>query len=120
MQPITQNKKRIKVQHIIGGGTAQIDVNRNIDLPAVARKVVDVHAEIVELDYEIIANKVIIKGALHKQIYYVEENDYVVKEHTIAREEFTDFVHVPGAKPDMEAKVGAHVLSAERHAADGG
>lgn len=119
MQPITQNKKRIKVQHIIGGGTAQIDVNRNIDLPAVARKVVDVHAEIVELDYEIIANKVIIKGALHKQIYYVEENDYVVKEHTIAREEFTDFVHVPGAKPDMEAMLDGHILFADTNPAGG-
>ena len=39
MQPITQNKKRIKVQHIIGGGTAQIDVNPKKDQPAEARKI---------------------------------------------------------------------------------
>lgn len=83
MQPITQNKKRIKVQHIVGNGTAQVDIVRNIQLPARARKIVDIHAEIVELDYEIIPNKVIVKGALHKQIYYVEEGDYVVKEFTI-------------------------------------
>lgn len=119
MQPITQNKKRIKVQHIIGGGTAQIDVNRNIDMPEVIRKIVDVHAEIVELDYEIIPNKVIIKGALHKQIYYVEDNDYVVKEHTITREEFTDFLHVPGAMPEMEAMLDGHILFADTNPASG-
>ena len=66
---ITQNKKRIKVQHVIGEATAQIDVVRNIDMPATIRKVVDVVAEIVELDYEILPNKVIIKGSLHKQIF---------------------------------------------------
>ena len=65
MQPITQNKKRIKVQHIVGGGTAQVNIVRNVQLPAVVRKIADIHAEIVELDYEIIPNKVIIKGALH-------------------------------------------------------
>ena len=110
MQAITQNKKRIKVQHIVGAGTAQIDVVRNIQLPVRARKIVDIHTEIVELDYEIIPNKVIVKGALHKQVYYVEEGDYVVKEFTVMREEFTDFVHIDGARPDMEALLDGHIL----------
>ena len=119
MQPITQNKKRIKVQHIVGGGTAQVNILRNVQLPAVVRKIADIHAEIVELDYEIISNKVIIKGALHKQIYYVEDGDYVVKEFTIMREEFTDFVHVPGATPDMEAMLDAHILFVDTNPASG-
>lgn len=119
MQPITQNKKRIKVQHIVGGGTAQVDIVRNVQLPAVIRKIVDIHAEIVELDYEIIPNKVIIKGALHKQIYYVEDGDYVVKEFTIMREEFTDFVHVPGAMPEMEAMLDGHILFVDTNPASG-
>ncbi len=110
MQPITQNKKRIKVQHIVGNGTAQVDIVRNVQLPVRARKIVDIHAEIVELDYEIIPNKVIVKGALHKQIYYVEEGDSVVKEFTIMREEFTDFVHIHGARPEMEAMLDGHIL----------
>lgn len=119
MQPITQNKKRIKVQHIIGGGSTQVDINRNIQLPASIRKIVDIHTEIVELDYEIIPNKVIIKGALHKQIYYVEEGGYVVKEFTVMREEFTDFVHVHGARPDMEALLDGHVLFVNTSPASG-
>ena len=82
MQPITQNKKRIKVQHIVGNGTAQVDIVRNIQLPARARKIVDIHAEIVELDYEIIPNKIIVKGALHKQIYYVEVQNRMLSYHT--------------------------------------
>jgi len=72
--PITQNKRRIKVQHVIGEGTAQVDVVRNIQItrpividgeteliPVTVRKIVDVDAEIVELDYEILPNKVIVK-----------------------------------------------------------
>ncbi|MBQ3510371.1 MAG: DUF3794 domain-containing protein [Peptococcaceae bacterium] len=117
--PITQNKKRIRVQHIVGTGTAQADITRNIQLPARARKIVDIHAEIVELDYEIIPNKIIIKGALHKQVYYVEEGDYVVKEFTIMREEFTDFVHIQGARPDMEAMLDGHILFVNTNPANG-
>lgn len=119
MQAITQNKKRIKVQHIVGCGTAQADVVRNIQLPVKARKIVDIHTEIVELDYEIIPNKVIVKGALHKQIYYVEEGDYVVKEFTVMREEFTDFVHIDGARPDMEALLDGHILFVNTNPASG-
>lgn len=119
MQPITQNKKRIKIQHIIGGGSAQVNITRNVQLPAIIRKVVDIHAEIIELDYEIIPNKVIIKGALHKQIYYVEEGDYVVKEFTIMREEFTDFIHIPGATPQMEVMLDGHVLFVDTNPANG-
>jgi len=129
--PITQNKRRIKVQHVVGEGTAQIDVVRNIRLvenpldppeqqiPITARKIVDVDAEIVELDYEILPNKVIIKGALHKQIYYVEEGDYVVREYTVMREEFTDFVPIKGARPEMDALVDAQLLYIDTNAANG-
>lgn len=120
MQPITQNKKRIKVQHIIGKGTTQVNITRNVTLPTVIRKIVDVHAEIVDLDYEIIPDKIIIKGALHKQIYYVEEGDYVVKEHTIMREEFTDFLHVPGATPQMDAVLDGHILFVDTNPANDG
>ncbi|SMB86823.1 protein of unknown function [Desulfonispora thiosulfatigenes DSM 11270] len=107
---IAQNKTRIKVQHVVGEGMAQVDVVREFELDDVARKIVDVDAEIVELDYEILPNKVIVKGVLHKQIYYVAHDDYVVKEKTIMREEFTDFVHIKGAKPDMEAMIDASVV----------
>lgn len=107
---ITQDKTRIKVQHVVGEETAQVDVVREFELDDLARKVVDVDAEVVELDYEILPNKVIVKGVLHKQIYYVAEDDYVVKEKTIMREEFTDFVHIQGVKPDMEAMVDAAVI----------
>jgi len=119
LMPITQNKKRIKVQHVIGEGAAQFDVVRNIELPAVVRKVVDVDAEIVELDYEILPNKVIIKGALHKQIFYVEDGDYVVKEFTVMREEFTDFVHIKGAEPGMDVILNAQLMFVDTNPANG-
>ncbi|KJS82348.1 MAG: hypothetical protein JM58_15205 [Peptococcaceae bacterium BICA1-8] len=130
--PITQNKRRIKVQHVIGEGTAQIDVVRNIQItrpvivdgetvlePIVVRKIADVDSELIELDYEILPNKVIIKGALHKQIFYIEEGDYVVREYTVMREEFTDFVHIEGAKPGMDALIDAQIMFIDTSAANG-
>lgn len=130
--PITQNKRRIKVQHVIGEGTAQIDVVRNIQItrpvlengetvlePISVRKIADVDAEIIELDFEVLPNKVIIKGALHKQIFYIEEGDYVVKEFTVMREEFTDFVHIEGARPGMDALVDAQLMFIDTNAANG-
>ncbi|MGI6225587.1 MAG: DUF3794 and LysM peptidoglycan-binding domain-containing protein [Peptococcales bacterium] len=130
--PITQNKRRIKVQHVIGEGTAQVDVVRNIQItrpvlvngetvlePISVRKIADVDAEIIELDYEILPNKIIVKGALHKQIFYIEEGDYVVKEFTVMREEFTDFVHIEGAKPGMDALIDAQLMFIDTNAANG-
>ena len=131
---ITQNKRRIKVQHVVGEGTAQIDVVRNIQItrpvidpvtgetvlePIVVRKIADVDSELIELDYEILPNKVIIKGALHKQIFYIEEGDYVVREYTVMREEFTDFVHIEGAKPGMDALIDAQIMFIDTSAANG-
>lgn len=124
--PITQNKRKIKVQHVIGEGTAQFDVVRNIQIreapdaePVTVRKIADVDAEIVELDYEILPNKVIVKGTLHKQIFYIAEGEYVVREFTVAREDFTDFVHIPGAKPGMDAMVDAQLLFIDTNPANG-
>jgi len=132
--PITQNKRRIKVQHVVGEGTAQIDVVRNIEItrpvidpetgetvlePIVVRKIADVDAELIELDYEILPNKVIVKGALHKQIFYIEEGDYVVREYTVMREEFTDFVHIEGAKPGMDALIDAQIMFIDTSASNG-
>ncbi|MFZ5944503.1 MAG: SPOCS domain-containing protein [Bacillota bacterium] len=129
---ITQNKKRIKVQHVVGQGTAQFDVVRDLqiretvivdDVPVEqiisVRKIADVDAEIVELDYEILPNKVIVKGKLHKQIYYIAEGDNVVREYTIVSEEFTDFVHIEGAKPGMDVMLDAKILYINTDAANG-
>lgn len=127
IMPITQNKKRIKVQHVIGEGTAQFDVNRDIRIPSEVegeefvpiRKVADVVAQIVELDYEVLPNKVIVKGALHKQIFYIREGENVVREYTVTREEFTDFVHIKGAKPDMDVMLDADLLFINTDSATG-
>ena len=42
-----------------------------------------------------------------------------VKEFTIMREEFTDFVHVNGARPDMEAMLDGHILFVNTNPANG-
>ena len=100
---IVVDRERIKVQQVIAEENTTINVMRTIELPCKVRKIVDVVADIVELSAEILPNKVVVKGALHVQIFYIEEGEDVVKEFTVMREEFTDFVHMDGVRPGMDA-----------------
>ena len=107
---IVVDRERIKVQEVVAEATTTVNVMRTIELPARIRKIVDVVAEIVELTSEVLPNKVIVKGALHKQIFYIEEGSDLVKEFTVMREEFTDFVHVEGARPGMQTLLNAQIV----------
>lgn len=117
---IVVDRERIKVQQIIAEENTTINVMRTIEMPCKVRKIVDVVADIVELSAEILPNKVVVKGALHKQIYYIEEGEDVVKEFTVMREEFTDFVHMDGVRPGMEAMLNGQIADITVSAGQGG
>ena len=66
-----------------------------------ARKVARVDARLRNLEGEAIPDKVIVKGTLHKQVYFVSATDDQLRELSVT-EPFTEFVHVEGAeKGDM-------------------
>ena len=117
---IVVDRERIKVQQVIAEENTTINVMRTIELPCKVRKIVDVVADIVELSAEILPNKVVVKGALHKQIFYIEEGEDVVKEFTVMREEFTDFVHMDGVRPGMDAMLNAQIADINVSAGQGG
>lgn len=87
----------IKVENIIGEGCRQVNIRANIVTPDIARKVAKVDARIEDLVGEAIPNKVIVKGTLHKQIYYVVADNDQLRELTV-NEPFTEFVHLEGAQ----------------------
>ena len=66
-----------------------------------ARKIYDMDAVCRDVDYEILPNKVIIRGTLHKQVYYVDIEDDTVQEQSYDSE-FSVVVDIPGARPNME------------------
>ncbi|NLO88813.1 MAG: DUF3794 domain-containing protein [Clostridia bacterium] len=103
-------KELLKVDSVIGEQEKQVEVVRDIEFPdrKRAKKVKEVIAEVKDIETEIIPDKVIIKGVLHKQILFVEAETNKVFE-TSVDEPFTVSVEIPGAKKDHTVKVDVDV-----------
>ncbi|MFY9175267.1 MAG: SPOCS domain-containing protein [Peptococcia bacterium] len=107
--------RRLQVESVVGDATRQVNVVRTITLPVfeenqlLARKVESVDTEIRGVEYKIIDDKVIVEATLHKQIYYVECVTGDVQEFTVPDEKITEFVHIEGARPGMEARVNVAI-----------
>jgi len=103
--------RRLMVESVVGDAMKQANVVRTITLPTfenvqiLAKKIESVDSEIRDVEYKIIDDKIIVEATLHKQVYYVECVTGDVQEYTLPDEKVTEFVHIEGARPGMEARV---------------
>ncbi|NPV53564.1 MAG: DUF3794 domain-containing protein [Firmicutes bacterium] len=87
----------IKTERVIGQATSEIIEETTVTLDRPAIKIRDISASVEDLRARIIEGKVIIQGAIVKNIVYIGEDDL---EYTqVARIPFNDFVEIPGAIP---------------------
>jgi hypothetical protein len=93
----------IRAEVVIGENTRQILVERNVTLTVPAIKVRNINAEVRCLTTDVIADKVVIQGVLHKQIFFVGEDNIV--HHQAEDIPFSTFVDVPGAEPGMNVQI---------------
>lgn len=102
--------RTLRIQTTVGEACRQVNIMADIRLPETdpARKVARVDATIRNLTAEVIPNKVIVRGILHKQIYYVSAVNDQLREITV-EEPFTEFVHVEGAQPGDTVDVRGRV-----------
>jgi hypothetical protein len=97
------------LEEVIGTGSSQTLIQREIIFSRPVRKVREpVDAQLRNLQHEIIPNKVIVRGVLHKQIFAVDADTGTVFAQDVT-EPFVHFVDVPGASPGMRAHVKARV-----------
>jgi LysM repeat protein len=90
--------RTIKIESAIGIGRRQVNIHDdNIITPTPARKIARVDSDLRDLEGEAIRNKVIVRGVLHKQIYYVSAVDDQLREVTV-EEPFTEFIHIEGVQ----------------------
>lgn len=97
----------LKVEHVVGEQTKQAVVQEVLRVPApkpCIEKIVSVDKTVKVTKVEIIKNKVIVEGYLNLQVVYVSIAPDQAVHHTHARLNFTQFVEIPGAEPEMTAR----------------
>ena len=109
MMAINVTTTKLRVENVIGEATKQVNVARDITLPVLAKKIESVDTHIRDIEYKIIDNKIIVEAVLHKQIYYVECITGDVQEYTVPDERITEFIHIEGAEPTMDASVSVDI-----------
>jgi hypothetical protein len=93
----------IKAEVVIKENTKQVLVERNVTLTTEAIKVRNINAEIRNITTDVIADKVVIQGIVHKQIFFVDSGNIV--RHQGEDIQFSTFVDAPGAEPGMNVQV---------------
>ena len=100
---VTGDDFLIKVAEVVGENTRQILLENQVQLPVPAIKIKEINASVRDLKTTIINNKVIIQGIVHKQIFFVDEDN--VERHLGEDVPFSTFIEVPGAAPGMDADI---------------
>ena len=67
-------KEKVKVEDVLGEAEKQVNIMSNINLPAgiQAAKIKSTIAEVRNITTEVLPNKIIVQGVLHKQIFYID------------------------------------------------
>jgi len=86
-------------------GKLKLEATKQAELPFAAIKVRNIVAKIVDLTTEIIADKVIVQGIIHEQLFYVGTDELV--HHLSDDIHFATFLDLPGAQPGMNAQASA-------------
>lgn len=92
-----------KVEELIGENTVQELSETLITLPVAALKVREIIAQVRELTTHVITDKVIVQGTIHKQIFFISNDD--VERHQAEDIPFSLFLDIPGATPGDTVKV---------------
>ncbi len=99
----------ILLNEIVGEATNQTLLQDIIAMENPTQKIRNVEAEITEINAQVITNKVILQGQIHKQIYYIgiDNIEYEQGEDI----EFSFFVDLPNAVPGMNTTLNPTIES---------
>ncbi len=96
-----------KLPVVIGENTKQVMETNQITLEEPVLKIKEIDAEIRNLNYEVIPNKVIIQGTIHKQIYYIGLDD--IEYHQGEDISFSTFIDIPAVFPGNDLRIDAQI-----------
>ena len=92
-----------KVEQVIGEGQEQLLKESVIELERPAIKIREIVGEVRNVSAQVIPDKVIIQGILHKQIFFITTDN--IERHQMEDVPFGLFIDIPGAAPGLNANV---------------
>src|SRR5690554_310275 len=92
-----------KVEQVIGEGQEQLLKESVLELEHPAIKVREIVGEVRNVSAQVIPDKVIIQGILHKQIFFISTDN--IERHQMEEIPFSLFIDIPGAAPGLNANV---------------
>ncbi len=98
---MSHQSRLLKLECIVGENTGEASVESRILLGQRAKKIADIHARLLDLSADVVDCQVMVQGILHKQIFFVGDDDRV--HHQAEDVPFATFVDVPGAATGMNA-----------------
>ncbi|HYH02001.1 MAG TPA: DUF3794 domain-containing protein, partial [Bacillota bacterium] len=97
------NGPLLLLKQVVGENTNQLLIENDFTLPTPAIKIDEIVGRIQDLEVEVIKDKIIIQGILHKQIFFVGTDN--LGRHQGEDVPFSLFVDLPGAEPGMDVQV---------------
>lgn len=89
----------LNLEQVVNEGEDQLMETNSIQLPFPAVKVREIQAEVQDVTTVILANKLVIQGVIHKQLFYIDEDD--IERHQAEDVSFSHFLDLPGISPGM-------------------
>ncbi len=111
-------KKLLKVESVVVDVRQKETLKSTVTLPQKPTKILEVVASIVNLQAEARTDQVLVKGILHKQIFFVDAAGDLLR-HFREDVPFTFVKRAPGARPDMNVQVRASIVGEIRTKLDG-
>ncbi len=104
-------KMLIKADVVVGEDVAEATVDQTVFLECPATKVADIQARISEIECEVVDDGVVIRGTIHKQIFYVGPGNKVF--HQAEDVLFSAMASIPGAEPGQHCQVHPTIQDVE-------
>ncbi|NLM37453.1 MAG: DUF3794 domain-containing protein [Firmicutes bacterium] len=105
-QDLVFTTERLKVLKVIGEKVAQVVVES--ELPINAIKIDKIEARLGPFEDHVFHNKVVKQGVIHKQVFYVDPDNFV--RHISEDIPYMLTVEIPGVKPSDFVEVQNHLI----------
>lgn len=105
---IKVTKRLLKVEHVVVDVLQRETVRAAVKLPIQAIKIFEILGQVVNLEGEARTDQIMVKGTLHKQIFFVDPTNLV--RHLREDIPLNFAKTAKGARPDMNVQVRAQII----------